>query len=59
MQLQIVKQLQDAIQAVAFHPSGFYVVIAHPDRVRIYTVHPDDVAVAQFSYHEVRGCTEI
>ena len=59
LSLQIVKQLQDPILAVAFHPSGFYVVIAHPDRVRIYTVHPDDIAVAQFAIHEIRGCTEI
>ena len=59
LSLQIVKQLLDPILAVAFHPSGFYVVIAHPDRVRIYTVHPDDIAVAQFAIHEIRGCTEI
>lgn len=44
---------------MAVHPSGFYVVVAHVDRVRIYTIHPDDVAVAQFAYHEIRGCTEI
>ena len=34
-------------------------MVAHLDRVRIYTLHPDDVAIAQFSYHEIRGCTEI
>ena len=57
--LQCVKRLQDTIQAVAIHPSGFYTVIAHVDRIRIYTIHSDDVAVAQFLTHEVRGCTEI
>lgn len=57
--LQIVKYLDDVVQAVAVHPSGFYVVVAHVDRVRIYTIHPDDIAVAQFAYHEIRGCTEI
>ena len=59
LDLQLVKRLQDAIMAVAIHPSGFYIVVAHVDRVRIYTVHQDDIAAAQFTSAEVRGCTEI
>ena len=59
LSLQIVKTLKDTIQAVAIHPCGFYLVISHHDRVMIYTLHPDDIVVAQFHYHEIRGCTEI
>lgn len=57
--LQTVKSLTDMIQAVAFHPSGFYLVIGHQDRVKVYTVHPDDVAPAHFEHLDVRGCSEI
>ena len=59
LSLQIVKQLPDVIQAVAVHPSGFYIVVAHLDRVVVYTVHPEDVAIANFAHHDIRGCTEI
>ena len=44
--LQTVKSLTDLIQAVAIHPSGFYLVIGHLDRVKVYTVHTEDVAAA-------------
>ena len=57
--LQVVKSLTDMIQAVAIHPTGFYLVIGHLDRVKVYTIHPDDVAPAHFEHHDIRGCTEI
>ena len=57
--LQTVKSLTDMIQAVAIHPTGFYLVIGHLDRVKVYTVHPDDVAASNFDHHDIRGCTEI
>ena len=59
--LQVVKSLQDTIQAVAIHPSGFYLVIAHLDRIKVYAIYTDDIVPSPFSNREilVRGCSEI
>lgn len=57
LRLQHVQRLPDTIQAMALHPSGFYLLVAHFDRVQYYTVFPDGVKPGQFV--PVRGCTEI
>ncbi len=59
LNLQIVKGLNDIIQAIAIHPSGFFIVIGHLDRVMIYTLQQDEVTKAEFQHHDMRGCTEI
>lgn len=38
MELMNVQQLDDLIQAVAFHPSGFNLVVSHFDRVKIFSL---------------------
>ena len=61
--LEICQQFSDEAYSVAFHPSGFHIIVGFTDRVKMMNVFPNATdprkKLKQFQTIPIKGCREI
>lgn len=55
--LDLYKEYQEEAYALAFHPSGLYVLVGFADKLRLMNLLIDDIQT--FKDFTVRGCREV
>lgn len=55
--LEFMKEFDDEVQAVAFHPSGFHLIAAFNDRILMLNIFENDFV--PFKEIHIKGCREV
>lgn len=55
--LEISKEFDEEAYAVAFHPSGFHIIVAFAEKIRLMNIFENDLS--SFKELSVKNCKEI
>jgi len=55
--LEVMKEFEEEASALAFHPSGFHVIVAFVDKIRLLNIFEHDIVC--FKELPIKGCKEI
>ena len=55
--LELRKTFQQDMLSIAFHPSGFHLLVGFRDKLRLMNILFDDIRTYK-EYHKIRGCQE-
>ena len=56
-QLEVCEVYQDEAYSVAFHPSGFHLIVGFTDRIRMLNLFKDELK--EYNSINIKGCREI